>query len=122
MLGKVLRSAGLLGLICIVVGCPGNSAPTAHEPRLTQLVSYYGRYVGQNKGKPPANEQELKQFIQKVDPKQDVEKMFTSPRDGQPYVVRYNVKMPAGPATVFAYEQSGVNGKRLAAVGAGEVR
>jgi hypothetical protein len=42
--------------------------------------------------------------------------LFTSPRDGQPYVVHYK---QAG--TVVAYERDGKDGKRLVAYPSGQV-
>ncbi|MBX9681750.1 MAG: hypothetical protein K2X38_23575 [Gemmataceae bacterium] len=103
-------------------GCTPVSPPN-HEPTLTQLVTYYGRYVGQNKGTPPPNEQALKDFVKKVDANRNLDELMISPRDKQPYVVRYGVKPSmGGKQPVIAHEAVGVGGKKLVGFAAGEVR
>ena len=48
--------------------------------------------------------------------------IFTSPRDQQKYVVRYNLKLePGGPTRAVAWEATGHNGKRFVAYSTGEV-
>ena len=52
----------------------------------------------------------------------DVESLFVSPRDGQPYVVRYGLKFGGpspGGSPVVAYEQTGVGGYRYVAFAVG---
>jgi hypothetical protein len=79
----------------------------------------YGRYRAAHRGTPPPDEAALKKFISGLSPTEqsglgidpaNLEKMFTSPRDGQPYVVLYKSS-----GAVIAYEQVGKNGKRLVA-------
>jgi hypothetical protein len=95
---------------------------------LQVLASLYGRYTAKNRGQPPADEAALRKFIPTlsaeeqaalaVDPA-NLDKVFVSPRDGQPYVVRYKVRtgVPAadGSTPVIAYERAGKNGKRMVA-------
>src|SRR5262245_48242561 len=134
----------LFGLACAGCGRRGGGLPavaTDDQVNLKALAVSYGHYQAKNKGKPPPNAQEHKKFIKsmdantlaglRVDPA-DVEKLFVSPRDGEPYVVRYNV--PANPSggvpnpmmtqtgVVIAYEKNGKNGKHLIAVSTGEVQ
>lgn len=122
MLRSLLASVAAFLLIGALCGCPQSPPPT-HQPALTQLVTYYGRYVGQNKGTPPPNEQALKDFVKKVDANRNLDELMISPRDKQPYVVRYGVKPSmGGKQPVIAHEAVGVGGKKLVGFAAGEVR
>src|SRR5215813_1430958 len=93
--------AAALALGCGVLGCGGGggsrSEPEA-KVRLTKLLRLYKTYVEKNKTGPP-NEQALRDFGQKLTPKErdeyligdDLETIFTSPRDNQKFVIRYNL-------------------------------
>jgi hypothetical protein len=82
------------------------------------------RYMAQHRGAPPRNEAEFKKFIEMAGPEHkhlgidNVDELFVSERDGQPYVVAYGKlgpKVPAlgGPITI--YEKVGADGKRFVA-------
>ena len=69
----------------------------------------------------PSGPQELKEFIQENSTlgAEEVDKLFVSSRDNEPFVVFYNLRLTApnakgGPA--IAHEKTGVNGKRLVAL------
>lgn len=122
----------VLATLSLTAGC-GNPDKVAQESsNLKPLVVMYGQFIGQHRGKPPADEAEFKAFLKKVDPERlksfqvtDVDSMFISTRDKQPYVVRYGkVEGPAGPAglPVVAYEQTGVGGKRYVASSVGAIQ
>jgi hypothetical protein len=122
-----------LSLLAAVGGCGGGSKPqTKVEAHLQALAVFYGRYLSQNRGRPPADEKAFKQFLAKLNPAEfssfglsTPDEMFISPRDNQPYVVRYNVPVgppgPQGPA-VIAYEQTGSGGSRYVAFALGGVQ
>jgi hypothetical protein len=116
-----LRLATVAGLVVFLSGCPARQAPV-EESRLSKLAILYGRYISQNKGKTPANEQELKAFIQKVEPDVKVDEIFVSPRDKEPFVVRYNVNEASTANFVTAHEKTGVSGKKMVSLSTGEVR
>jgi hypothetical protein len=120
-----------LATMSLTAGC-GNPDKVAQESsNLKPLVVMYGQFIGQHRGKPPADEAEFKAFLRKVDPErlksfqvEDVDSMFISSRDNQPYVVRYGkLEGSAGPAgqPVVAYEQTGVGGKRFVASAIGAI-
>lgn len=126
-----LLISSLVGLP--VLGCsPGGraSAPMQESP-LKPLGLLYGQFMGQNQGRPPASEEEFKVFIRergmgmlKQFNVPDVDSLFISPRDKQPYVVVYGE--PKGPPAlagqpVIAYERVGVGGKRWVANSLGTV-
>jgi hypothetical protein len=121
----------LLALSSIGCGGPSEVPQAESEVHLKALAVLYGRFISQNMGRTPANEQQLKTFAQGV-PRAELEAMkvsnvdalFVSPRDNQPYVVKYNVPAgvpgPAG-APIIAHEQTGVDGKRYVATFLGGV-
>lgn len=113
---------------------------------------FCGQFRGSNQGRTPANDEELKAFIKSKGPDAlqpfkvaDVDALFISPRDNQPFVILYEKLaassgvpgMPTpgegtpgssgsapsalGGQPVVAYEASGVAGKRLVASALGAV-
>ncbi len=84
-----------------------------------------------HRGESPANEAGFKHFIQSLPPEQlaamkatDADKLFTSARDHEPYVIVYGKPNgPPGPAgaPVIAYEHTGIEGKRFVASSMGAV-
>ena len=73
-------------------------------------------------GNGPADEKELKEFIGKIDGKVNVDELFISPRDKQPYVVFYQIAAAPGAVSVTAHEKVGVSGKKMVGLATGEVR
>ncbi|MDZ7616995.1 MAG: hypothetical protein U1E05_08325 [Patescibacteria group bacterium] len=126
----------LLAAACLLaLGCGGarRQAEQREESRLKPLALFYGQFTGQHRGRPPASETQLKEFIQAQGPEalasfqvNDVDALFVSERDGKPYVVLYadaakgNPPGPAG-APVIAYEQEGAGGLRYVASSMGAV-
>jgi hypothetical protein len=105
-------------LIVLAAGCRGASPPPAGHDQLATIAKYYGLYQGQHHGETPASEQKLKEFIRARDRSVNVESLFVSPRDQQPFVIRYGKKVAApgpGGASIVAYEKAGVSGRRLVA-------
>ena len=99
-------------------GDPPRRSPT--EVSLSQLASYYGRYVSAHEGKGPATEAQLRAFIADKSPAADVDSLFRSKRDGQAYVIVYSSS--AKPGDVIAYEREGRDGRRFVALSTTEVR
>jgi hypothetical protein len=110
-------------LICATsfaaIGCSRTTEQPSEVKHLQVLASLYGRYITKHRGQPPPDEAALKKFIPTISPDElralgvdssNLDALFTSPRDGQPYVVRYRQS-----ASVVAYEREGKNGKRYVA-------
>ena len=120
---------------CIVLlsatGCTNTEAVQEQASTIKPLAVLYGKYVGEHRGQPPASEAEFKAYVEasgkpilEANKISDVNSLFTSSRDHQPYVILYGpLKGPPGPAgqPVFAYEKVGVNGKRYVASSLGAV-
>jgi hypothetical protein len=116
----------------IAGGSSGCGRTPAAEPdvkqRLTQVLRLYTAYIEKNK-KPPASEQALRDFGKKLTPPEregyllgdDFDTIFTSPRDNQKFVVKYN--RLAGPSENrgIAWEAAGQGGTRFVALSMGYV-
>ncbi|HJZ93331.1 MAG TPA: hypothetical protein VKE40_20815 [Gemmataceae bacterium] len=125
--------ATLTAAIVIGIG-PSGCGPTVAPPepeakvRLSKLLRLYQVYVEKNKKGPP-NEQALREFGSKLTPQQrdeyligdDLDTIFTSPRDNQKYEIRYNVKLDPGDTLAVAWEANGQNGMRYVALSTGYV-
>src|SRR5262245_3650360 len=111
-------------------GCGPTVAPPEPDAkvRLTKLLRLYQVYVDKNKKGPP-NEQALRDFGSKLSPQQrdeyligdDLDTIFTSPRDNQKYEVRYNVRLDPGDTRAVAWEATAQNGMRYVALSTGYV-
>jgi hypothetical protein len=121
-------------LIFVGLGCSSPPAPNAPERvPLRHLAILYGKYRNVHRGNPPKDEAAFKQFIKGLDENQlaaagvsaaEVDTLFVSPRDGQPYDVRYKDPPPAeGPDGLPAVvaEKVGKGGKRMVAYSTGKV-
>jgi hypothetical protein len=123
------------------LGCGGGSGPGAGgsvgpdngEPegkaRLAKVLRLYQVYSDKNKVGPPS-EQALRDFGQKLSGKErdeyligdDLDNIFTSPRDNEKYVIRFGLKLQPGGATrAIAWEANGKDGKRFVALTTGYV-
>jgi hypothetical protein len=103
-----------------IVGCSSSekapAPPSADELHIKNIAIIYQVATGANKGKAAKSIDELKKVVSnmdseraqemKIDPK-NMDSIFNSPRDGQPYVIRFKGD------GVLAYEKTGKNGKRL---------
>jgi hypothetical protein len=131
------RAALWGGLALILAGCgsKGTPPPTA-EQNIQKFARVYGQYVARNQGRAPASIDELKKFLGSQDQKvlttlnlTDVDSVFVSPRDNEPYVLvrpkPRGANRPGGPppapgspppgnaaSPVVAHEKTGSGGKR----------
>jgi hypothetical protein len=112
-----------------LAGCGRGMSPTGGDDdfqarrSMSALASFYGDYLSAN-GAPPKDEAAFRAFLderkQRIDRMQlgGVDGLLKSPRDGQPLVVVYGKRLapPDSPNTPWvAFEQTGVDGKRLGA-------
>lgn len=121
-----------LGLASVFSGC-GEQPPSVafEESNLKKLALFYGHYQARHQGQLPADEKSFKEFIKQqqllLDSQgiKDVDALFISERDKQPYVIIYageplGTQGPGG-SPVVAYEKQGVGGKRYVASSLGAV-
>ena len=125
--GHGWSSLGLVVFCAFLAGCSSHQANLEQEQsNLKPLALFYGQFQGQ-RGRPPASEAEFKEHLRSMTPQDfaawgvtDLDSIFVSSRDNQPYVVLYGdaaKNAPRGPADspVIAYEKVGVGGKRFVA-------
>jgi hypothetical protein len=111
-------------LLVSLVGCGGTSTTTGvtqrdYQALRTFSVAYEG-FLKQNKGKPPADEAELRSYLTSRQSDWDavgisIDDMLTSPHSGEPLVVVYGKKPPVGKTGLayVAYDKTPINGKHL---------
>jgi hypothetical protein len=122
----------VLGIGCaLVAGCGPAVAPAEPDAKinLKKVLALYQAFVERNR-KGPASQQELVEFGKKLTPQErdayligeDLEGIFISPRDKQPYVISYNLSLaPGGPTKAVAWEATGKDGRRFVALTMGYV-
>lgn len=135
MIVQVWRGVALVAMSIAATGCSSEATHINAADRLPlkHLAILYGQYRSSHQGQVPKDEASFKDYIKKLDPNQlnaagvdqsEIEKLFVSPRDNEPYVIRYNNPPPApgpnGPSAV-GYEKTGKNGKRFVAFTTGEL-
>jgi hypothetical protein len=109
----------------VLSGCSSGLPPetAAQEEHLRQLAYMYGRYMAMHQGQVPGSEREFRAFIEQLGPEErsrfgvgeELDSLFVSPRDKQPYAVAYQKPFGLPGQELIAYEQAGVNGKRYIA-------
>jgi len=121
----------LLGSVLLLLcGCGPKQAPVVEPPPLSQLLRLYVRYMGHNRGQGPSSETVFRRYIRTMSPADlqslglkptELERLFHSPRDQQPYVVLYKQRI-GGKSILVIHERVGVAGKRLVGLQNGEVK
>jgi hypothetical protein len=113
----------------LLLGCGGGNTPAPQSARETAVAlklagQQYGEYLAANNGAPPKDLESFRKFIESrladlvnynVKSADDV---LSSRRDGQPFALICGKKVvdPDQPDLLWAaYEQTGVDGNRLAA-------
>lgn len=106
----MLRTAVVLTVCSALVSGCGSQPPqkvSRTEAQLRQLGTLYGKYLAQNNGKAPANEEQFEEFLNSEQPRTEnqdtglADTLLRSPNDGQVLVVRYG-KL-TGPASPNGY-------------------
>jgi predicted NACHT family NTPase len=122
-----------LSLFCLVLsGCDSGDTgvtETDDKQRLTKVLRLYQVYLEKNKAGPP-DEKTLRSFGQALTAQErneymigdDLDSIFTSSRDNQPFVIQYGKKIESGgEPEAIAWEARGVNGLRYVALSIGYV-
>jgi hypothetical protein len=120
------RTATWLTLLALLAapGC-GSELESPTATKLKALSNFYLDYAVARQGQGPATEQDLKKYIRAIPDhifstsgleRSEIDSLFNSERDGEPFVVVYGLKISgisgkSGP--VVAHEKTGKGGKRL---------
>jgi hypothetical protein len=127
-----LPLAGLAFALTLLPAAGCRSRTEAGEPeakaRLTKLLRLYRAYADRH-GQGPPSDAALREFGQKLSPKDrdelligdDLDGIFVSPRDNQKFVIRHDLKLSGGATRAVAWETEGHAGKRFVALSMGYV-
>ncbi|MEM7313348.1 MAG: hypothetical protein AAF497_09375 [Planctomycetota bacterium] len=115
-------------ILFAMIGCgPKNQGAELDNSRLYMINTLLDQCHAMN-GKRPKDEPSFKQFISSKTPKaietagcSSVDELFTSQRDGKPFVVLYDKPLNHDGRGINAYEQSGKDGQRMVAFDTGNV-
>jgi hypothetical protein len=124
---------GLLLVLFYVAGCRSRDGATTTDPeaklRLERILEAYTWYI-QDHRKGPPDEKTFLAYLRKLPAEKhkrlqvgdDIDSLMTSPRDGQRYVIRYNLaNLLEGDTRAVAWEHTGYGGKRFVALNMGYV-
>lgn len=130
------RRIGLMNAVVVsaafALGCGGSSIDPAASRNLKAVAELYCDFAFSHKSAGPADEQALKKHARGMDRRSiealqidinQLDVVFTSPRDQQPLRVRYGLGVSdlGRNAPLLAHEQTGARGKRLAVFANGRV-
>lgn len=106
--------SGLGAVLAALLGCskPPPEPEDAAAVNLRRIAQAFD--VAEYKlRRAPRDEGELRRFLGETGAAVDPDQLLRSPRDGQPYVIRYGSRLdPDGRNTVLAHEKDGVGGRR----------
>jgi hypothetical protein len=124
-----IQLCGAMLAVAAVAGCGGGSQPTQSSEEgqiraaLKLLGMEYGAYMASHNGAPPADDAAIRKHLESRLPDltdiynvKSVDTLLRTGRDGQPLavIVGKKVEVPErSPYPWAAYEQMGVDGKRL---------
>jgi hypothetical protein len=95
-----------------------------------RVANIYAGFQNGKGGAGPKDEAEFKAFIREYDPAKlsamgidpgNLDKVFTSERDGKPFTIRYKVGGGRGAVAPVVFEKDGVNGMRQVGFTGGKV-
>jgi hypothetical protein len=119
-----------LAAAALLIGLAGCSNPVARQvgamntSNIQRVANMYAAFQNYKGGRGPKDAAELKEFIKDFDPDKlsmmgidpnNAEGLFTSERDGKPFVVRYKVGGGRGSVDAIVFEQEGKDGKKQVA-------
>jgi len=124
LLVAIIPAAALLGLAGCSSDHTAQDVAAMNKSNIQRVANMYTAFQTYRGGHGPANESEFKSFIANFDAEKltmmgikadNLNALFTSERDGQPFKVRYNVGGGRGSVDAVAFEQTGKDGKRQVA-------
>jgi hypothetical protein len=112
--------------IALLTGCGGGAVapPQSNaQERVAKVMNLIRAYVDKTQKAPP-NEQALRDFAAKLTPEErsgymigdDLENIFTSPRDNKKFLVKYNLKPEPAVTRALVWEETGQDGMHWVAL------
>jgi hypothetical protein len=120
----------LFGFITSQSGCTSHTSggtQTSTKTRIESLFNLYKSYI-ETKKKAPPNEQALRDYSKELTEQQlddlligrDLESIFVSDRDNEPFQIAYGQMLKSGEDPVaIIYEKTGLNGMKYVALSIG---
>jgi hypothetical protein len=114
--------------VAAAIGCNGQGGgEESYESNLRMVAVLYSQYSAAHDGQAPRDAADFRSYVQSLGPgvlqragMSGVDELFVSPRDGQPFAVKYqNENWPLDGA--IAYERVGAEGTRYVAADLGGV-
>jgi hypothetical protein len=131
---RSLARIGLLGLCVALVGCSGDETSkqisAMNTSNIQRLANMYAGHQNSKSGAGPKDEAAFKEFIKVWDPTKlsamnidpaNLDKTFTSERDGKPFKIRYGVGGGRGSVDAVVFETEGKDGKKQVGYTGGKV-
>jgi hypothetical protein len=124
--GRIAAYAQMIAVCALFVGCSGpgveNKVAGMNDSNIKRVANLYMAYQRVHNWQGPKDKTAFTDFIQKEMPAHrlemmqvnanDIEGLFTSERDGQPFQIRYGIGGGPGWAVAVVFEKMGVEGKR----------
>lgn len=132
---KILIPYAVLAIVtAFLVGCSSDktkkNVAALNATNIQRVSNLYAAHQTYKNGQGPKNEAEFKQFVRDFDPTKldmmgidpaNVDAIFVSERDNQPFVIRYQVGGGRGSVDPVVFEQTGVGGKKQVGFTGGKV-
>jgi hypothetical protein len=121
------------GLVLGIAGCGDQNAKQLadmNKSNIQRLGNLYAAFQNQKNNRGPKDEAEFKEFIKEYDPNKlktmgvdagNVDAVFVSERDGQPFKIRYKVGGGRGSSDAVIFEQAGKDGKKQVGYTGGKI-
>jgi len=121
------RTFLLFVFVLLFAGCSGSNKgksmiADANDSNVKRLATMYSFFHTLNNNKGPVDKAEFKKFIQSQDERRlaladidpsDIDSLFVSERDKQPFVIRYGIDTYVrGPSLPVIFEETGIEGMR----------
>jgi hypothetical protein len=101
-----------MAALTLGAGCGERPIANLEDTRRLGAIQYAYQEAIRNLRRPPRGLEEIKPHLATIG---DPEVLLVSPRDGQPYVIVWNIDVenaPTDPPTIYAFEKVGAEGKR----------
>ena len=113
---------------CLLAGCGGKPEVPVGDAaeKIRKLALAYVEYASTNNGRGPADKEALAKFLQRQNQisTEEADAFFVSPRDNQPYIIRWGetpMGQPVGgrppKPNIIIFENTGADGTRYVADG-----
>lgn len=102
----------LLAMLFFGAGCAERPIGNLEDTRRLGAIQYAYQEATRTLRRPPRHLQEIKSHLAELG---NPDELLVSPRDGQPYVILWNIDLETAstdPPTIYAFEKVGVDGKR----------